>query len=264
MAILALGFVLIAGTGSNAMRSALCIVLLVGLFSAPIFASSDEYLELSNIEERIDEYGLAVFSGQLHNTHTMRAVGRIWVHIVLKKDGRIIGIEKFTPYDAWEKLDPLATISFEQETLYAPEDYDEFSMRVQGKLHELDRSLVVGNVYLVEESFNAIGNIVYGEICNDTNAIIDNIYIEITLLDARGDEIITLKSGDLSHIRFVEVQAGQTVDFSLSFNRIVPFDKAKSKEVKLRWDLVDIVLSQPIATTVESTSWGQIKQTGKE
>ncbi len=261
MAILALGFVLIAGTGSNAMRAAI-IVLLLGLSSAPIFASSDEYLELSNIEERIDEYGLAVFSGNLHNTHTIRIIKSIWIHIVFKKDGRIIGIEKFIPLDAWTKLDPLSTISFEQETLYAPEDYDEFSLRVQGQLQPPDHSLVVGDVYLVEESFNIIGNVVYGEIRNATNAIIDNTYIEIMLLDARGDEIILLKSGDLSHIRFVEIGAGQTVDFSLEFRTIIPADKVKSKKVKIRWNLIDIVPS--IATTVESASWGQIKQEGRK
>ena len=252
-----------ASQGDSGMSRIILLALFsLQTFSVPVLASwSEEHLELSNVQETIDEYGLAVFSGELRNTHTMRPIASIFIFIVLKKEGRIVGMEYFIPRDAWAKLDPLGTVSFEHETLYAPEEYDEFSVRAEGTLQPPDQALVVGEVYLVEESFNIVNDTVYGEIRNDTNAIISYILLEIDLLDARGDLISTLKSRNIDRIALTEIGAGDTVGFILHYvdlARHVP--KIKDKEVRISWGIVDIVAGEPIATAVEQASWGQIKQ----
>lgn len=246
-------------------RIILLVLFSLQTFSVPVLASwSEEYLELSNVQEIIDEHGLAVFSGELRNTHTMRPISSIFIFIVLKKEGRIVGMEYFIPRDAWEKLDPLGIVSFERETLYTPEEYDEFSVRAEGTLQAPIRDLVVGKVYLVEESFNIVGNTVYGEIRNDTNAIISHVLLEIDLLDARGDLIGTLTSSNKDRIAWTEIGAGDTVGFILEFANLAPYvSKIKDKEVRLGWGVVDIVAGEPVTTGVEPATWGRIKAMGR-
>ena len=246
-------------------RIILLVLFSLQTFSVPVLASwSEEHLELSNVQETIDEYGLAVFSGEVRNTHTIRPIEYVFIFIVLKKDGRIVGVEDFIPKDAWEKLDPLGIVSFEHETLYTPEEYDEFSVRAEGVLQAPDRDLVIGEVYLVEESFNIVGDTVYGEIYNDTNAIISGIILEIDLLDARGDLIGTLESSTRNRITRTEIGAGDTVSFVLEFTDLAAYvPKIKGKEVRLGWSVVDIVAGDPIATGVDQVTWGRIKAMGR-
>ena len=122
----------------------------------------------------------------------------------------------------------------------------------------------MGEVYLVEESFNIVGNTVYGEIRNDTNAIISHVLLEIDLLDARGDLIGTLTSSNKDRIAWTEIGAGDTVGFILEFANLAPYvSKIKDKEVRLGWGVVDIVADEAVATGVDRATWGRIKAMGR-
>lgn len=241
---------------------AVCLIAVVCLIE-PVDASesASKYLELSNMEAVVDEYGLAVFSGDIRNAHIAKYIG-VYIHLVLKKNGLVIGTERFY----LRPLKPLEVESFRHETLYTPEDYDEFYMLADGIVSDVNIDLVVGEVYLFEESFNVVAGVIYGEIRNDTNAIIGDLELRFTFFDARGDRLFIVstidKFSDEYDLRYTDIRAGDTAGFSIAFDRDLPFDKIKSKEVEIAWRVVDIV-DEPIATGVEAAPWGQIKAMGR-
>ena len=245
---------------------ALGFVLLAGLLAAPAHAyfSADEYLELLSIEEVVDEYGLIVFNGTIKNTHTTQPIDLFAVYIIIKKDGRIIARHRVSPLSFLKGLAPGATIHFSFESLYVPSDYDEFNVRLEGRLEPPDLDLIVGELSLVEESVYITTEdgytVIYGEIFNGTNAIIENIYVGFTLLNARGDAYDTADTNySLSVLKLAEVYPGETIDFAAR-TLFAAADRIKEWEVVIVFSPMKIVETEAIPTVSTSTTWGQIKQ----
>ena len=231
---------------------------------------SSRYLEVSNFKDEVDEYGLVVFTGEVKNIHTTRIISVVNIYVTLKKDGVIIGITRiFT-----EELEPLASTSFEYETLYAKEEYDELSVRPSGVLEDgVIDDLVVGEAYIVEESFNVVYNFqlvtwsdivadaIFGEIRNETNAIISGLKVSIEFFDARGNTLGGFTTDKLDTPYREEISPGETISFTFTFKPgVLPAEgKIKSWKVRLAgWTAIEIV-DNAIATSVESVSWGAIK-----
>ena len=173
--------------GDMGMRSSLVLgfVLLAGfLVGGPAHASfSDEHLELLDVTEVVDEYGLIVFTGSVRNTHTVQSVTAASIYVILKQDGQIIAIYRGFPDSSLKDLAPGETRSFEVETDYAKGEYDAFNVRVEGLLEPPDASLITGSFGLVEESLNLTQTregraIFYGELFNGTNALIRHVDIQ--------------------------------------------------------------------------------------
>ena len=245
----------------------LCLIAVACLLAAePVdaFESASKYLELSNMEDTIDEYGLAVFSGDISNSHRTKHLSTVHVHLILKKNGLVIGTEKFYLH---RNLKPLGTESFRHETLYTPEDYDDFYMLADGLVSSVDINLVVGEVYFVEESFNVVDGVIYGEIHNATNAVISGVQLGFEFFDARGDRLFVLLTTRLLINEYafdlVDIGAGKTAGFSIALDDDLPWQKIKSQEVEIGWYVKDIADIPAIATTVDAASWGEIKAMGR-
>lgn len=242
---------------------ALGFVLLAGLFAAPACAFwSDEYLELLEVNGAADEYGLMVFSGTIQNTHSAQSINTISIFIVLKKEGRIVAIYRGFPEKPLSAIEPGETRSFEIETDYEQGFYDEFNVRLEGLLEPLDDSALTGEFYLIEESLNLTTNpegktVFYGELFNGTNAIVADITIQFTLLDARGDVIGFANPVLLSlTLKHTELWPDSKIDFTaethISLNRI------KDWEVSIGFEPIRIVEAD-VMTVLTDMTWGQIK-----
>ena len=203
-----------------------------------------------------------VFAGTIQNTHAVQSIDTISIYVVLKKEGRIVAIYRGFPERSLSALEPGGTRSFEIETDYEEGAYDEFNVRLEGVLEPLDDSALAGEFYLIEESLNLTTNpegktVFYGELFNGTNAIVRDITIKFTLLDARGDVIgfadPVLLSLSLKH---TELWPNSKIDFTaetrISLNRI------KDWEVSIGFEAVRIVGPDVMTVSTEMT-WGQIK-----
>lgn len=253
------------------MNARILVISLCLLFYIPVNAyGSSRYLELSNVKDDLDEYGLVVFSGEVHNTHPTQPMDYLRVYIALKKDGSIIDLLKIS-FNGM--LRPLGTVSFTQETIYTKEEYDEFSTSARGRLEIPDEDLVVGEVYIDEESFNIVygmthsygftGDVIFGEIHNNTNAVISKLVLTITFFDARGDRLARVGSGhDRLGIHHDRIEPGEIYNFDLWYESLPKADKIKSRILHISWGILEIV-DNPIATTVDGASWGQIKAMGR-
>ena len=92
--------------------AAFCVLFVSSVHASP----ATEYLELVSIEETIDEYGLIVFNGTIQSTHPTQTLVRVWVHITLKKDGKVIDVIRDL---LGEDIDPGGSAAFSIETLFA-------------------------------------------------------------------------------------------------------------------------------------------------
>ena len=252
----------------------LLAALLAGLAAIPTQAQygyGHEHLELVSAESTIDEFG-AVFTGTIRNTHPAQRIYSISLFLVLKKDKRVIA-RLFHRVDetSTHPIDPGAEISFTVETSYKADEYDDFYIRLKGYFDDPSDSWDLiegcdspgrGCVEVIEESVYVAEDWVLGEFLNNTNAIFRIGEIHFKLLDARGEWI-----GDAFSTREIEgtdILAYKTLDFALE---ITMFPSRRVGDVtgwdveRLKYHAVHLVpITDPIATSATSASWGQIKQ----
>ena len=238
------------------------LVLLTGLFVVPAYASlTSKYLELLEVNEAVDEYGLMTFAGTVQNTHTTQPIGPVTAYVILKLEGRIIAIydPSVSPADGGGIfLDPGETGTFFVESDYAEGDYDEFSLRLEGSLRPPDESLVVGELIVIEESLNRAydpygTHVVYGELFNNTNAVIGRVTLKIVLLDVRGDPI-----GLADYFSLDELWPGQTVDFTARITSFISGKEVDGWTVVMEFQAVRLV-EPDVPTASTGITWGQIK-----
>ena len=239
------------------------VLLAAGLCAEPACAFwSDEHLELLEVAEVVDEFGLMVFTGTIQNTHTTQAIDTVSIYVVLKKEGRIVAIYRGWPDRSSGGIGPSETQSFSIETDYAEGEYDEFNVRLEGTLDAPDASLVTGELTIVEESLNLTTSpegqtVIYGELFNGTNALIREINIQFTLLDARGDVIgFALPSLLSISLKYTDLWPNEKIDFSATST--VSLNRVKSWEVEIEFEAIRVVESDA-PTVSTSTTWGQIK-----
>ena len=247
IASLALGFVLLAGF----------------LAGGPAHASfSDEHLDLLDVTEVVDEYGLIVFTGSVRNTHAMQSIKTAIIYVILKQDGKIIAIYRGFPDRSLEKLAPGETRSFEVETDHAEGEYDAFNVRVEGVLEPPDASLITGSFGIVEESLNLTQTstgwaVFYGELFNGTNALIRRVEIMFTLMNRRGDVVgFAFPDPVFGTLEAAELWPGETIDFA-AISILTP-SLIDTWEIELTYEVVRIV-EETIPTVADGRTWGQIK-----
>lgn len=154
------------------MKSALIIILFVGLFQSPSYADiifSDQHLELVWVEAELGEdlfsgEGMNFF-GEIRNTHDAYALQFIKVYVVLKKEGKVVGryfsvVDRtalVTDSEDQMVLLPGSTASFRVRTSYLPDEYDEYYIRPEGSVarpHDLE----VREIDYLEFDFGQIEN----------------------------------------------------------------------------------------------------------
>lgn len=245
----------------------LCFVLLAGILAGgPTHASfSDEHLALLDTEV-VAKRASAVFTGLIENTHPTRSINDVIVYVTLKQyvDGRlfIIDIIRGFPSDPFVDIAPGEQRPFEVVAPYGERDYDEYSIRVDGALVSFfDRDLVTGEVTIVEETLTWTWNdngdtMVYGEIYNGTNAVIGQLNPTFTLKKGSRDVGITAIVNGFNRLTLVELLPGETVEFkAVSATHI---DAWETYAVDIYYEPLRLY-EEAIATSVEETSWGQIK-----
>ena len=253
------------------MRSSLVLsfVLLAGfLLGGPAHASfSNEHLDLLE-QQVIVEDGVAVFTGLIENTHSSRSIAYVSVYVVLKDaEGLIIDIVQGFPDDSLTDIAPGEQRPYAVETPYEESDFDTYTLRVEGVLSpispHLKDSLVTGEVVVLKESLTFTTGrrglvIIYGEIFNGTNAVITSISPTFTLYDSVGKVGTMVTEGTGNNLHLVELWPGQTIAFKASgLLALGTLDDVTEYRVSLQYDPLRIV--DDIATGVEETSWGQVK-----
>lgn len=249
------------------------VALFIGLYlfvSSAFAFRSGEHLELTQVESKVDEYGLVVFDVAFQNTHAMQAIDGIWIYVVLKKEGRIVAIYQ----GIGGRLVSGGSASFSIPTEYAPEEYDDFEVRLEGQLSVPELELVEGELVVVEESLNLTTHVVelidteytvfYGEILNNTNAIVNDIQVKFDLLGSRDSVIGTASTsfdialpGLASFLKYVTLQPGEKIDFAAL--SIISISRIKGWTVEVSFKPVQIVDSMAIPTVSADATWGQIK-----
>ena len=243
------------------MRASLALgfALVAALLSSPANAfNSSKNIELLEVNEAIDEYGLMTFAGMVQNTHTTQPVIAIKVYVILKQGSRIVAIYEH-PLKA--QLLPGESHSFLVETDYAEGDYDTFEVRLAGLTGAPDPSFVIGELVVLEESLSLTHSpdgetVLYGEIFNGTNAIINSIELFVYLYDAR-DRSVGIAFPHLGLVQ-IELWPGEKIDFAAiadlsSDSKIVRWDISMEFE-PLR------IIEEDVVTGVAEATWGQVKQ----
>lgn len=234
-------------------------VLIAGLLAAPAHAfRSGEHLELLEVNEVVDEYGLMTFAGTVQNNHTTQAITGISAYVILKKEGRIIAI-----YRGWLdgafSLSPGETGSFLVEADYAEGEYDEFYVRLDGLLKPPEADFITGELVLIEESLNLTSSadgqtVLYGELFNGTNAIIGSVNLQFNLLDARGRVVgiaVPLELG------YIELWPGEKIDFT-AIGVLTSDRRISSWDVEIEFEAIRLAESD-VPTVATGATWGQIK-----
>ena len=185
----------------------------VGLCAAPADASrSDEHLELLSVEESIDDDGFSVFAGSVRNTSLVQAVIP-HIYVVLKKDGVVVG--RYVGRIGLEHIRGLApsrSASFRISTDHEPGDYDEFHISLKSRAGEIDPDLIEGDLAIVEGSVSLITSVysfvehtvLYGELVNNTNAVVTDITVEFDLFDGRNKLIGFASTTFIDLLQFIE------------------------------------------------------------
>lgn len=247
---LALGFVLLAGI----------------LAGSPTHASfSDEHLKLINVEV-VSDRSSTTFTGLIENTHPTRSISDVTIYITLKGEyeGRlqIVAFLRGFPNDIFVDIAPGEQRSFEVPVPYGERDYDEYSIRVDGALaFVVDDALITGEVTLVEETLTWLphddgSTMVYGEIHNGTNVVVGRLKPTFTLKSGSHDVGTTILAYAFNRLEQIELLPGETVEFWA----VAPTDfwSWDTYAVDLYWEPLRLY-EEAIATGVEETSWGQIK-----
>ena len=185
------------GGAEWARKVVVCLIAVVSLMAAipAVYAyPSSEYLELVSIEETADEHG-AIFSGTIRNTHHAQTLGSVQVRLVIKKDGKVIYVEE----KRLDDIEPGDTASFTIETLFKPEEYDEFYLMPAGweddptteqiRVACADAGREDCRVDFIAESVNITRDRVYAELYNGTSSTLDVQSVAMELLDARGNRL---------------------------------------------------------------------------
>lgn len=241
----------------------LCLLAVVCLLAAkPVDAyyPASEYLELASIGEVADEYGV-IFNGIIRNTHPAQNLELIRVRLVLKKDAKVIYVEE----KRINKIYPGDTERFVFETVFKPEEYDEFYIASSGWANNPSEDQVksacdkagIGDcrVYLIDESVSIGVDVGYAEIHNNTPSVVDFEQVSLKLLDVRGNLIGFAASYRFSGLTLLPYEK---IGFLLHYVDLkVSSDKIADWEfISLHADFLDI---PAIATTVDGASWGEIK-----
>ena len=264
------GFLSILTKGDAEMKTILSLgfVLLAGfLVGGPAHASfSDEHLDLLE-QQVVVEDGDAVFTGLIENTHSSRSITLVSVYVVLKDaEGLIIDIVQGFPDDPLTDIAPGEQRPYAVETPYEESDFDTYTLRVEGVLSpispHLKDSLVTGEVVILKEGLTFTTGrrdlvIIYGEIFNGTNAVITSISLTFTLYDSVGKVGTIVTDGIGNTLNLVELWPGQTRAFKAAGLLLVALDDVTEYRASLQYDPLRVV--DDIATGVEETSWGQIK-----
>ena len=251
----------------RAILTALCFVLLAGLCTSSAYAfRSGEHLELLSVEESIDDYGLAVFSGTVQNTSATQSV-MLHVHVILKKDGVIVAryLGRIS-FEFLNGLGPGRSTDFSVKTDYEPGDYDEFYVSLKGYPADIDLDMVEGDLDIVEGSVGLTTSVyllveytvLYGELVNNTNAVVTDITVEFDLLDGR-DNLIGIAStrSFVEFLQFFELGPGESVDFAALVPRASE-SRVKGWEPRVSFRAIELV-GLDIPTAITETTWGQIK-----
>ena len=180
-----------------------------------------------------------------------------------------------TRSEFWDGLDPGQSADFHAETDYAPGDYDEFDVRLEGQLLDIPLEFVEGNLDIVEGSLSLTTGVFgfteypvfYGEIVNNTNAVITEIVVSVDLMDARGNVIGSASSSDfvlgfVSLLGSVVLQPGEKIEFG-ALSRVVSIGRIEAWEAKTSFKPIEII-SPDIPTVSTGMTWGQIKQGRKQ
>lgn len=250
---LALGFVLLAG-------------FLVGGPAHASFSFSDEHLDLLE-QQVVVEDGVVVFTGLIENIHPSRSIAYVSVYVVLKDaEGLIIDIVQGFPDESTTDIAPGEQRPYEVKTPYEEGEFDAYTLRAEGVLSsispQLTDRLVTGEVTVLAESLTFTTGrrglvIIYGEIFNGTNAVITSISPTFTLYDSVG-KVGTIVTEGTGNLHLVELWPGQTIAFKASgLLALGTLDDVEEYRVSLYYDPLRVV--GDIATGVEETSWGQIK-----
>ena len=252
----------------QAPRLLLAFALFAGLFvGGPAHASfSDEHLDLLEKQVVVEGSGV-VFTGLIENTHPNRSIAYVSVYVVLKDaEGLILDIVQGFPDDSLTDIAPGEQRPYAVEVPYGESDFETYTLRVEGVLSpispHLQDSLVTGEVVVVKESLTFTTGrrglvFIYGEIFNGTNAVITSISPTFTLYDSVGEVGTLVTEGIGNNLHLVELWPGQTIAFKASGLLLVSLDNVESYRVNLQYDPLRVV--GDIATGVEETSWGQIK-----
>ena len=242
-------------------------LLLAGLCAAPADASrSDEHLELLSVEESIDDDGFSVFAGSVRNTSLVQAVIP-HIYVVLKKDGVVVG--RYLGRIGLEHIRGLApsrSASFRISTEHEPGDYDEFHISLSSQRATIDPDSIEGNLAVVEESVVlTIGvyllieqTILYGELVNNTNAVVTDITVEFDLFDGRGRVLGVASTMFFDSLQFIELGPGETIDFAALVPRAAESRMRDWDPPRVSFRAVELV-NQDVPTAITETTWGQVK-----
>ena len=101
-----------------------------------------------------------------------------------------------------------------------------------------------------------------GELRNETNAIVSLGRILFAVYDNRDNFLgfVGEASRDFS-IVFEDLWPNEVISFAL-INRDIPFAKVDRWDLGLDYEIVEYY-QEPIATTVDGASWGEIKARGR-
>ncbi len=230
-------------------------------------ANAMEGLELLNVEETIDSARLVRFTGTVQNTRN-QSILLPKIVVSLKKEGKVMGIFIGTisgPTDGYYQLHPGEIGIFDVHTGVTRDQYDEFSVRSDGGLNGLDngsndfdRSLLTGDLTLVEDSFNLTADwgenaLFFGELLNGTNAILQAINVRISLFDAK-DAFIGAATIPRLYLPN-ELSPGEVLSFQATSD--VPLSNVVRWEISIEY--APARLGHGDATAVGDATWGEVK-----
>ena len=239
----------------------LYLVLLASLVAVPALATTaDKHLELVEVNEVIDADSLVTFVGTVENTHTTQPVAYVHAFAILRLEGKVVAIYRGFIENDTLTLAPGELASFSVRTDYYASEYDDFSIRLSGMMAPPEEVFIIGEVSVVEESVNLTlspegDRVLYGEIVNNTNAIIWQVDLEINLYDSRGNLAGNALSLDLIGM---DLWPGDRREFSAFVTLI-------SNKAITDWEVGEIrihpvrIVEQSIPTVSTGATWGQIK-----
>ena len=248
------------------MLAKLAIVASMMIFAVPLQASNG--LTLLEIWESTDDSGYAVFRGSIRNDNPgKQPIGLATITIVLKQGARVVGT-----YQAYEwKLDYDQVWIFEVRTTAKEGTYDQYSHVLTGSLEFVNPEHVTGEITILDSSITLTSNedgdlIVYGEMTNNTNAIIGEVSLVFRFFDDQdrilGRASVTKINGDRSlvigAILGAEILPGETVVFEASTSD-VSFGRVARWEVEGLSFVATRIYDPGIATVRKDLTWGEIK-----
>ena len=238
------------------MKHLLAVLLILGVSEATSDAQSVS-LEIVTIEEETNSLDWVTLKGSVRNVGST-SIEYPKVIFTFKKAGRVIGIE--TAYIDGPSGDVLMSGEvgfFEESTVYEKSEYDEYTVRFDGRNDAVDPQLIIGDIHLVEESTNVeefLGDAaIYGEFVNRTNAVLSDVELRFTLYDSNDDVIGFAEASSYSFPD--EVYPGDIISFMASSDVSVE-DVSRWECV---WTFVGVRLKEDVPTAVSDVSWGAVK-----